>query len=211
MLTLIHVRHFPLSFPNTISGHLWVISVVCFQFSSCPYRRELFGCEVSLPPISAAPNGEQRFSSTAFQTSLCLLPVRYVWLNHACPLGRGAGSWTGPHWPAQTSLGNPRSGQRIERQLRALQEVLLRPLHPLGPRRYTEFSSVFSTDRNTGSDGRDGLSKVVSSVRADRVDTPRIFPSRAENVEGRHFNHITINLCSGPGKVLILHYAHDLV
>ena len=75
----------------------------------------------------------------------------------------------------------------------------------------TEFSSVFSTDGDTGSDSRDGLSKVVSSVRTDRVDAPRISPLRAGNVEGRLFNHITINLCSGPGNVLILHYAHDLI
>lgn len=210
MLTLIHVRHFLVSFPNTISVHLWVISVVCFQFSSCPYRRESFGCEVSLPPISAAPNGEQRFSSTAFQTSVCLLPVRYVRLNYACPLGRGAGSWTGPDWPAQTSLGSSAGAvHRVaaQRPLRRTSSCFC----VLWVHEDTEFSSVFSADGDTGSDSRDGLSKVVSSVRADRVDTPRISPLRAGNVEGRHFNHITINLCSGPGNVLILHYVHDLI
>lgn len=121
-------------------------------------------------------------------------------------LAAGQGHTDPPRPPLAAVL-----GQRVEWQLRALQEVLLRLLHPLGPWRHTEFSLVFSTDGNTGSDSRDGLSEVVSSVRADRVDTPRIFPLRAGNVEGRHFNHVTINLCSGPGKVLILHYAHDLI
>lgn len=101
MFTLIHVSHFPVSFPNTISMHLWVISVVCFQFSSCPYKRELFGCEVSLPPTSPAQSGEWRFSFSALQTSICLSPVRYVQLNEACPSGEGAGSWPEPDWPSQ--------------------------------------------------------------------------------------------------------------
>lgn len=144
MLTLIHVRHFLVSFPNTISVHLWVISVVCFQFSSCPYRGELFGCEVSLPPISAAPNGEQRFSSTAFQTSVCLLPVRYVRLNYACPLGGGAGSWTGPDWPTQTSLGSCAGAVRRVAAQRPLWEDLLMLLHPLGPRRHRVLVSFFN-------------------------------------------------------------------
>lgn len=122
--------------------------MVCFQFSSCPYRRQLFGCEVSLPLISAAPNGEQRFSSTAFQTSVCLLPVRYVRLNYACPLGRGAGSWTGPDWPAQTSLGGcAGAGHRVAAQ-RPLQEDLL-CFYILWVHEDTEFSSVFSTDGGT--------------------------------------------------------------
>lgn len=44
----------------------------------------------------------------------------------------------------------------------------------------------FSIDGDTHSDSRDGLPKVISSIRAEWVDTPGIFPLRAGNVEANN-------------------------
>lgn len=106
MFTLIHVSHFPVSFPNTISMHLWVISVVCFQFSSCPYIKELFGYDVSFPPTSIAQGAEWRFSFTVFQTRIGLSPLRYVQVNQACPFGKGSWQVTRTRLILQSPLGS---------------------------------------------------------------------------------------------------------
>lgn len=131
------------------------------------------------------------------------------WTMHAPwggKLAAGQGHTDPPNLPWQLCWGSALSGS-WEPYRRSSSGLRILWVHE-----DTQSSLQFSQQTgNTGSDSRDGLSKVVSSVRADRVETPTIFPLRAGNVEGRHFNHITINLCSGPGKVLILHYAHVLI
>lgn len=126
-------------------------------------------------------------------------------MNYTCPLGRGAGSW-----PEQTDPPN------LSLQLCWSGMVSGSPETPTGgpPGASTSFGSMethrvlfsFSTDGDTRFDGRDGLAKVISSVRADWADTPGIFPLRAGNVEADNdsFNNIIVNTCSQPGNVLTL-------
>lgn len=186
MLTLIHARHFPVSFPNTISVHLWVISVVCFQFSSCPYRRQLFGCEVSFPLISAAPNGEQRFSSTAFQTSDVYYPSGMSgWTTHA--LGREL--QLDRARLARPDLLGGCAGAGYRACPETLQEDPPYASTSFGSTK-TELLQFSQQTGDTGCDSRDGLSKVESRVRADR-DTPKISPLRAANAEAADISIIS--------------------
>lgn len=145
--------------------------MVCFQFSSCPYKRELFGCEVSLPLTSPAQSAEQRLSFSVLQTCICLSPVRYVQLNKAGPLGEGvAGSWPEPDWPSQPpSAATPEqctecTGPRdIYKRISGAFASFRSTEGPWRQGMHRAFSS-FSLGGNTYSDSRDGPSTLIASA-----------------------------------------------